>query len=164
MLGVGRCRAIYNWCSVRMYVLQIRPQGEGVKRLSWIRRSMVYRSCTREAENRFGGAAGHHSRTSSFSGFIQLPVRNEPVSVVCNIVRHLLREGYKVAYVACKLWPHSLMRNAKKSSLTILYNMKWRKMTQHYLPVHKKESGNFSKIWYKKVHATTCISMHRSTK
>ena len=34
-------------------------------------------------------------------------------------------------------------------------------MTQHYLPVHKK-SGNFSKIWYKKVHATTCISMHRS--
>jgi len=29
-------------------------------------------------------------------------------------------------------------------------------MTQHYLPVHKKESGNFSKIWYKKVHATTC--------
>jgi len=28
-------------------------------------------------------------------------------------------------------------------------------MTQHYLPVHKKESGNFSKILYKKVHATT---------
>jgi len=22
-------------------------------------------------------------------------------------------------------------------------------MTQHYLPVHKKESGNFSNIWYK---------------
>ena len=37
-------------------------------------------------------------------------------------------------------------------------------MTHHYLPVHKKESGNFSKIWYKKVHATTCISMHRSPK
>ena len=37
-------------------------------------------------------------------------------------------------------------------------------MTQHYLPVHKKESRNFSKIWYKKVHATTCISMHRSPK
>ena len=37
-------------------------------------------------------------------------------------------------------------------------------MTQHYLPVHKKESRNFSKIWYKKVHATTCISMHRRPK
>ena len=37
-------------------------------------------------------------------------------------------------------------------------------MTQHYLPVHKKEPGNFSKIWYKKVHATTCILMHRSPK
>ena len=37
-------------------------------------------------------------------------------------------------------------------------------MTQHYLPVHKKESGNFSKVWYKKVHATICISMHRSPK
>jgi len=34
-------------------------------------------------------------------------------------------------------------------------------MTQHYLPVHKKESGNFSKIWYKKVHAATCILIHR---
>ena len=27
-----------------------------------------------------------------------------------------------------------------------------------------QESGNFSKIWYKKVHATTCISMHRCHK
>ena len=36
-------------------------------------------------------------------------------------------------------------------------------MTQHYLPVHKKESENFSKIWYKKVHATTCIIVYQCT-
>jgi len=42
-------------------------------------------------------------------------------------------------------------------TLTLIWDMQ---MTQHYLPVHKKELGNFSKIWYKKVHATTCISMH----
>ena len=36
-------------------------------------------------------------------------------------------------------------------------------MTQRYLPVHKKESENFSKIWYKKVHATTCTPVYQCT-
>ena len=163
MLGVGRCRAIYNWCSVRMYVLQIRPQGEGVKRLSWIRRSMVYRSRARpkiDLEARRGIILGQ----VAFLVLFNFQSEMNQFQWCATSSGNLLREGYKVAYVACKLWPHSLMRNAKKSSLTILYNMKWRKMTQHYLPVRKKESGNFSKIWYKKVHARTCISMHRSPK
>jgi len=89
MLGVGRCRAIYNWCSVRMYVLQIRPQGEGVKRLAWIRRSMVYRSRARpkiDLEARRGIILGR----VAFLVLFNFRVRNEPVSVVCNIVRQFI--------------------------------------------------------------------------
>jgi len=75
------------------------------------------------------------------------------------------RQGYNVSSTEFNLYAERIMRTVEENYEGVVIN--GRRITNlryaddtTLLASTQERIENFSKIWYKKVHATTCISMH----